>query len=390
MSIESLDVNLSNAEQCLSIVDENTFLKYVNNKLKDVDEENVKLLYYDIKKVIEYIISNKNKLTELCMESCKVDYISFNNETDKAFFLISSYAYFIRFIIEYNYLKSDSYLIEILIFPIYRFESYSYIYRNIRGEGNSVFLNYLYSKDHFLEQVIKNSVNNVSNQLLRIDDIESKLKLILDENNKLKEKVEKFGIAGSTFESEFKENLGKLKDKLEKEIFAKVDVIENLDKKVNEINDNLTFIGLEHAYKTFGEQKSKEKKHARTILKSSVCFLFLPIILKMILSLWGFKYNIYGYMFTATVMLIFLYLFKISLSNYQSIKAELTQINLRRSLCKFIQGYTEFAERNKEHNSLSKFESLMFSNVIPDNKKIPSTLDGVEQLAKLFESIKSK
>ncbi|ENO7354865.1 hypothetical protein Q4R08_09425 [Morganella morganii] len=56
----------------------------------------------------------------------------------------------------------------------------------------------------------------------------------------------------------------------------------------------------------------------------------------------------------------------------------------------FIQGYTEFSTKYNDQSSLSKFESLVFSNVIPDSKKIPSTLDGLEQLAKLFESIKGK
>lgn len=125
-------------------------------------------------------------------------------------------------------------------------------------------------------------------------------------------------------------------------------------------------------------------------MKISVSLLFLPIIVKIISYACGVVYNYYGYALTATATLLFLYLFRVSLLNYQSIKAELTQINLRRSLCMFIQGYTEFSVKHEDRSSLSKFESLVFSNVIPDSKKIPSTLDGLEQLAKLFESMKGK
>ena len=56
----------------------------------------------------------------------------------------------------------------------------------------------------------------------------------------------------------------------------------------------------------------------------------------------------------------------------------------------FINMYVDFSKRNDNHESLSKFESLIFSNIIPDDKKIPSTLDGIEQIAKLINALKSK
>ena len=66
------------------------------------------------------------------------------------------------------------------------------------------------------------------------------------------------------------------------------------------------------------------------------------------------------------------------------------QIELRKTLCRFIQHYSEHASglRSNDPNSMEKFESIIFSPIVPDSEKIPATFDGVDQLGKLVKSIK--
>lgn len=91
-----------------------------------------------------------------------------------------------------------------------------------------------------------------------------------------------------------------------------------------------------------------------------------------------------------SITAIMIYYFKVSLSNFQSIKSQLVQIELRKSLCTFIQSYSDYAEGLKDKESLRKFENVIFSNIMSSEDKIPSTFDGIEQMAKLIESVKGK
>ena len=93
--------------------------------------------------------------------------------------------------------------------------------------------------------------------------------------------------------------------------------------------------------------------------------------------------------------LILIYFFRIILSNYKSVKAQIIQIELRQTLCGFIQGYADFRKDLKETakengNPLEKFENLIFSGIITESDKLPSTFDGMEQLGGLIKAVKTK
>ena len=66
------------------------------------------------------------------------------------------------------------------------------------------------------------------------------------------------------------------------------------------------------------------------------------------------------------------------------------QLELRKSLCQFIQNYAEYAKEIKENDGvvLDKFENLIFSSIVASDDKIPTTFDGMEQIAKLAEIFK--
>lgn len=92
-----------------------------------------------------------------------------------------------------------------------------------------------------------------------------------------------------------------------------------------------------------------------------------------------------------SIEIIMIYFFRVILFNHRSVKAQIMQIELRQTLCQFIQSYTEYSTEMKKQdpNALEKFESLIFSGVLSDPEKLPSTFDGVEQISNLIKSIKS-
>ncbi len=121
----------------------------------------------------------------------------------------------------------------------------------------------------------------------------------------------------------------------------------------------------------------------------------------MMYSLWHFINKTYAFASlneliifapASAITLVLLYYFRISLATYNSIRAQLMQIELRKSLCQFIQDYSKYSSAISKENAglLSKFEDVIFSNIMTSEDKIPSTFDGLEQIATLIKAVKIK
>lgn len=389
--------NLKNTTDCIGRCSRDEFTTEVVNNLKNsinIKENVITIIdkvYFDIKLVNEYINSRSDGLFDMCKNSRGFGLAKYNDETDVVNYLLYMHTYFMRVIIEYNYIRVDDDLITMFLRAINNYHQCDFIYENIRTDYSfSMYDYFIYTKNDFPLRLIKGDFQSLQNENNELYIIKESVNNLSVRSNQIINKFNEIDESGGNYILKFKSEMQEISEELRSGIFENVKIIKELESNVNEINAGLTFIGLEKAYEKFAIQKGREKKNARNVLKISIAFLFLPLLIKVISYLFGIVYNFYGYALTATATLLLLYLFRVSLLNYQSLKAELTQINLRRSLCMFIQGYTEFSTKHNGQSSLSKFESLVFSNVIPDSKKIPSTLDGLEQLAKLFESIKGK
>ena len=88
--------------------------------------------------------------------------------------------------------------------------------------------------------------------------------------------------------------------------------------------------------------------------------------------------------------LLVLYFFRIALRKADACRAQLIQVRLRMSLCRFIQDYASYSSdiKSKNEGALEKFESLIFSGIVSSDEKLPSTFDGIEQLASLAKSVR--
>jgi hypothetical protein len=92
------------------------------------------------------------------------------------------------------------------------------------------------------------------------------------------------------------------------------------------------------------------------------------------------------------ITLLFLYFFRIALRKADSCRAQLIQVRLRMTLCRFIQSYADYSGEIKAKNgeALTKFENLIFAGIVGSDDKLPSTFDGIEQLATFAKSITGK
>ena len=101
--------------------------------------------------------------------------------------------------------------------------------------------------------------------------------------------------------------------------------------------------------------------------------------------------NQYAYLIlpTLAIEVILIYFFRVVLSNYHSLKAQILQIELRRSLCQFIQSYADYAKEinDKSAGTLERFEQIIFSGIASDPDKV-TTFDGVESLANVVKAIR--
>jgi hypothetical protein len=95
---------------------------------------------------------------------------------------------------------------------------------------------------------------------------------------------------------------------------------------------------------------------------------------------------------TLTLTLLFLYFFRIALRKADSCRAQMVQVKLRMSLCRFIQPYTDYSKdvRKDSPDTFSKFEALIFSGIVGTTESLPSTFDGLEHIGAFAKSLRGK
>jgi len=96
-----------------------------------------------------------------------------------------------------------------------------------------------------------------------------------------------------------------------------------------------------------------------------------------------------NYLPLAVAELFLLFYFRILLTNYNSANAQLLQLKMRESVCQFIEEYIKF-KKTCNVDELEKFESLIFSNLMPSAEQIPPTFEGLDHLGKILGEFKPK
>lgn len=190
----------------------------------------------------------------------------------------------------------------------------------------------------------------------------------------------------------------KLKNQWDEEIEKKKTITEALKDKLDEYKIGFNFVGL---YKGFSDLASKKINESFWLFWSLIgmgVLIVIPLIAEIVFA----TSEIYaGESFSAnhliilipliSIELILIYFFRIILINYRSVKAQIIQLELRQTLCQFIQSYAGYSVEIKKQDSgaLEKFENLIFSGILSDPEKLPSTFDGLDQIGKLIKTVKS-
>lgn len=195
------------------------------------------------------------------------------------------------------------------------------------------------------------------------------------------------------------ENAAEMKKRWDAEITQKTTIFEEFSEKIKRLTSEYNFVGLQHGFKSIYDEKKSDLKTSRNILIALGAIAITPLIFQ--LSIFYFDHEFFVQRLTElkyiapvflAIEILLLYFFRIALQNLNSIRLQLLQLNLRMTLCQFIQSYADYSGdiKNKNNSSLEKFESIIFSQIAPDESSLPSTFDGIEQLAKLIQSARGR
>ncbi|WP_157609032.1 hypothetical protein [Variovorax sp. Root411] len=197
--------------------------------------------------------------------------------------------------------------------------------------------------------------------------------------------------------SETIEKSRKLREEWDKNLKERLALLEGLEANINKLTSEYNFVGLVHGFQKLKEQKEDERKFSFKSLITLAIAMALPPLIQLgfvtqhIDLIESHKTTLaYTLPTILATEVILIYFFRVVLSQFRSVKTQLLQIDLRISLCQFIESFAEYASkaRDKGSTALSKFESLIFSSLVTDEAGIPSTFDGAEQIANLIRSVR--
>lgn len=190
----------------------------------------------------------------------------------------------------------------------------------------------------------------------------------------------------------------KLKAQWDAEIESKRAIASELKEKLDEYKIGFNFVGL---YQGFSDMASRKEREASWLFFSLLAMGFLilaPLFVELYLAVNGLQSDkklsidyLYVVLPLLSIEIVLIYFFRIVLLNHRSAKAQIMQIELRKTLCQFIQSYADYSLviKKQDPSALEKFENVIFSGVLLDPEKLPSTFDGLEHIGGLIKSIKN-
>jgi hypothetical protein len=181
------------------------------------------------------------------------------------------------------------------------------------------------------------------------------------------------------------------------ELAIKEGTVNNLRQSLGQLESGYNFVGLVHGFQRLATTKTSEKRAAFWSLLALALLILTPLVVELGL-LWYHKEAVDTLknvlLFSAPPLIAIeiagIYFFRVVLGHFRSLKAQLLQIDLRTSLCQFIESYATYSVRVKKDDAaaLAKFENIVFSGLQANEEKLPSTFDGLDQLAALVKSIR--
>ncbi|MDO5069891.1 MAG: hypothetical protein Q4D78_06785 [Neisseria zoodegmatis] len=193
---------------------------------------------------------------------------------------------------------------------------------------------------------------------------------------------------------ELQEQLNDEEKRFNEEILKREKKVDNLSDNLKKLETDFNFVGLSDGFKRLLNKKNTAKWWTFvglvTLLLAALiplCFSFYKFIQEDNLS-WQKMLPVIGLEF------VLIYFFRVVLTHYHSIQTQIIQLELRQSLCQFIESYVTYTKEVKQSlkaedkDPLEKFENLIFSSILSNPDKVPGTFDGIDGLTSLLKEIK--
>ena len=178
-------------------------------------------------------------------------------------------------------------------------------------------------------------------------------------------------------------------EEMQKSVDEKLEKVEQLSDTLENLKQGFNFVALSDGFsRMLNEKKSSKKWILRLLFLIAVIISAIPTY--KFFSDGGINLTWQQIAISAGLELVLIYFFRVVLFHYRTVQTQIMQLNLRLSLCQFIQSYAEYAKEIKtnDKDALDKFENLIFSSILSSDEKIPSTFDGLEQLNSLIKQFK--
>lgn len=355
-------------------------------KIEDLNKDEKYFLFSfldEIKETFSLARDNFSKIDEYCQITAEADLpIEYGTGRD----ILLSYTIILRFFTEYLVVQANGFYQNLFIKRIdfiKKNEKYFYILDEVVS-SQLRYIIYEYRSYIFSCSIssLKKEINEIKNIRDYIYDVKVS---ISDTHEKCKIVENKL----MTYQSEIDDFYKEKSEKIHNDLEIKENRILELKGYLENLGGDYNFAGLTKAYSDFYRTKSIERWISLSVLVLLALLSLLPLGIKLITENANkvSDVNVLHYFGFSALTVIALYFFRVSLQNYNSIKAELTQIKLRMNLCMFVDHYSDFSKNKDNREALEKFENIIFSNIQPNENNIPSTFDGLEQLASLIESV---
>lgn len=179
----------------------------------------------------------------------------------------------------------------------------------------------------------------------------------------------------------------------------KASLVKGLQKTLERQENAFNFVGLYNGFDELSKKKAEELASAQTMMMWTGGALFIPISVDIVFLMLhyetlgngdGIKIGaIAAATFSVTFLLI--YFFRIFMRSADLCKAQLLQINFRKTLCQFVQRYVKYADELKANKELlGKFESVIFSPISFGDEKAPIIFEGLDQFSAFVPGGKGK
>ena len=165
--------------------------------------------------------------------------------------------------------------------------------------------------------------------------------------------------------------------------------------------EQYNFVGLAHAFSNILSVKRHQLIPLRVLMIVFAIAALAPLVLQLLyghvsiipeLIAGAWSSDVVGKLVALVGLeVIALYLFRVALQQFYGLKAQILQLELRSSLCAFIEGYVDFLVHKKVGSAteaMRSFEKLTFAPISPNEAQMPNTLDGLDQIANLVRQFK--